>query len=171
MFSSEQSGFIFLLLYMKNELINCANFFFFVTGFTEELNCTGLSIRLSGWSCPFANISIYSFTEDCFSFLLKNSAGWWTSLLAGLMTHLLCTASGKKWILYMYIRCSSWVKTVYSHKKANLAPVWKVFFKDFGYFNVHFPVFFSIIFNIDYKSLLKLRMQLVACWRRPHEAV
>lgn len=63
------------------------------------------------------------------------------------------------------------MKTVYSHEKANLALVWKVWFKDFGYFGVHFPVFFSIIFNIDYKSLLELRMQLVACLLRPHEAV
>lgn len=70
--------------------------------------------------------------------------------------------NGKKWILCMYIRCSSWVKRVYSHEKANLAPVWKVRFKDFGYFSFHFPViFFFIILNIDCKSLLKLRMQLV----------
>lgn len=33
--------------------------------------------------------------------------------------------------------------------------------KIFGYFSVHFPVFFSIIFNMDYRSLLQLRMQLV----------
>lgn len=53
------------------------------------------------------------------------------------------------------------MKTIYSHEKANSAPVWKVWFKEFGYFSVHFPVFFSVIFNTDYKSLLKLRMQLV----------